>query len=118
MALCAGKGRSQPDSRSRVDAIDQDFKAIFFGVNPAFLINHGVAVKAGGDPLIEGRSRKHIASNLLDRELIEGEVPVESVDYPITVFPHDTRMIRLIPVRVGIARQVKPWPRPPFTIVG
>ena len=40
-------------------------------IDSAFFIDHGIAMEAGGDALVLGRVRQHIARQLIDREVTE-----------------------------------------------
>ena len=53
---------------------------------------------------------------LFDRELIEREILVQGVDYPVAVGPYRSHPVFLVAVRVGISGQVKPSSRPALTI--
>src|SRR5262245_20900171 len=114
MTLRTGDGRSEPDSGSCIDAIDDRLPARFFIIDTTFLIEHGVAMKPGGDQLSIRRLRQHIAGELFDRELIERHVFVKGIDYPITIFPDHSRAIFFVAVGIGITRQVEPRSRPPL----
>ena len=65
-------------------------------------------MKSGGDLLFDRGTREHVTRKLLDRELIEPHVGIESVDYPITIQPHRARFVGGKARRIGIARVVEP----------
>ena len=54
-------------------------------VDPALLVELGVAVEAGGDPLLDCGAGEHVARELLDRKVAEGEIAVEGLDHPVAV---------------------------------
>ena len=61
---------------------------------------------------------QHVARELLDREVAEGEVAVEGVDHPVAVLPGGAALVLLVAVRVGVAGEVQPGPRPALAVVG
>ena len=63
------------------------------------------------------RARQHVAGDLLDRELVERQVAVERVDHPVAILPDAAPVVFLVSVRVGVAREIQPRPRPPFAVV-
>ena len=50
-------------------------------------------------------------------EAIERHVAIERVDHPVAVLPHHPRQILLEAVRIGVARQIEPRPRPALAVV-
>jgi hypothetical protein len=74
-------------------------------------------MEAAGDQLIDGRIRQHVARDLFDREAVERHVLIQRVDDPVAILPHHPREILFEALRVGIARQIEPRPRPPFAIM-
>ena len=117
VALRAGQRRAEPDGRGRVHAIDEDFVQRFLRIDAAFLVGHRIAVKPGGDFLVDGRIGQHVASDLLDRELVERQIAVERVNHPVAVFPDAATIVLLVAVGVGVAREIEPRPRPAFAVV-
>ena len=71
-------------------------------------------MKTGGNFLRLGRVGKQVASDLLDRELVERHVLIQSFDNPVTVGPDVSQVVALKTVRVGIAGNVQPRASPPF----
>ena len=51
---------------------------------------------------------QQIAGELLDRELVERQVPVEGVDHPVAPGPHVALAVDVVAVRVGVAGRVEP----------
>ena len=74
-------------------------------------------MKSSGDEVIRCRLGQHVARNLLDAELIEGHVSVQRTHDPVAVGPDLPRAVLLKAVRVRIARQVQPAPRPALAIL-
>ena len=68
-------------------------------------------MEAGGDQLVHRRARQQVARDLLERELVEGQVAVEGVDHPVAVGPHLAVVVDVDAMRVGIARGVQPVAR-------
>ena len=68
--------------------------------------------------LHRGRIRQQIASDLLDRELIERQVAIDRVDDPVApAISIGPRIVLLVTVAVGVASHVEPMPSPPLTEV-
>ena len=76
--VAAGATECQPQKRGprRADPIDHGLNAKLLRVRPTFLVHHCVPVKAGGDLLIDSSAGEHVARQLLDRELIEGQIAI------------------------------------------
>ena len=56
------------------------------------------------------RVREQIAGDLLDRELIERQVPVERLDDPVAIGPDRAPTVLLVAVGVGVASLIEPGP--------
>ncbi len=117
VTLGATHGESQPDRPRGVDPVDHGLDPELFAVRAAFLVDEGVAVEGGGDPLRLGGVGKQIARELFDRELIEGEVVVEGLDDPVAERPHVTVAVDGVSVGVGVAGLVEPVPAPALAVV-
>src|SRR4051812_41937912 len=117
MALGAADGEPEPDGGGRVDAIDDRLDAELLDVDPPLLVDRCVAVEPGGDLLRERRVGPEVPRELVDGELVEGEVAVQGVDDPVAIGPDRSRGVDAVPVRVGVARQVEPWAGPSLAVV-
>ncbi len=117
VALGAADRQAQKDRARGGHAVEQRLDAVLLLIHAAFLVDHGVAMEAGGDFLIERGVRQQVASQLLDRELIERHVAVERVDHPIAVMPHHARIVIAKSVGVGIARGVQPVAAPALAVM-
>ena len=117
VALRAAQRRAEPDGGGRVDAIDEHLVVGLFRIDAPFLVRHRVAVESARDDLLRRRVWQHIAGDLLDREAIERHVAIERVDHPVSILPHHARQIFFEPVRVGVAREIEPRPRPSFAVM-
>ena len=104
----AAHGQAQPDRGGGLDPIHHVFHPVFLGNDPAFPVSAVVAIEGAGDPLIQRGVRQHVACDLLDGEVVEGEVPVEGVDHPVAPAPHAALGVGLVAVGVGIAGGVQP----------
>src|SRR5262245_61983213 len=69
VALAAADREAEPNCAGRVYAIDDRFNSELFQVDPAFLVDHRVAMESRGDELLCRRVRQQIAGQLLNREL-------------------------------------------------
>ena len=65
-------------------------------------------MEAGGNQLVHRRVRQQVTRDLLERELVEGQVAVERVDHPVAVGPHLAVVVDVDAMGVGIARGVQP----------
>jgi hypothetical protein len=101
-----------------VDAVDQRVEAELERVDAAFLVDHGVAVEAGGDAGRVAGAGEHVPGELLEGEAVEGQVVVVGADHPVAVRPHRARTVLLVPVRVGVAGEVEPATGPALPVVG
>ncbi|MFO1499860.1 MAG: hypothetical protein U1G07_15950 [Verrucomicrobiota bacterium] len=98
VALGTHHRQPKPGGGSSRDAVLDGFRAVFFRVTAAFIVDFGVAIEAGGDFLVQGSVRQEIAGKLLDRESVKGHVVVERVDDPIPIRPNRSGQIDLITV--------------------
>jgi hypothetical protein len=87
-----------------------------FPVDPALLVDLGVSVETGGDFFLVARIGEHVASELLDHELVEGKVAVDRVDHPVPIEPDVPRCVDAVSVRIGIPRDVQPPAGPAFSV--
>ena len=58
-----------------------------------------------------------VAGNLLDDELVVGQVAVQGGDDPVAIGVHLARLVFLVAVGVGVARGVEPDPAPALAVV-
>jgi hypothetical protein len=116
MALSTADRHAQPDRARRIDAIDDGIKTEFQRIDPAFLVDHRIAMEAGGDPLPDRRFRQHVAGQLLDGELIERHIRIDGLNDPIAIGPHRAGSVFLVAVGVGISCQVQPAACPAFAV--
>ena len=63
------------------------------------------------------RARQQVAGDLLDDELVVGQVAVEGVDDPVAVEADLARLVLLVAVGVGVAGGVEPDPAPALAVV-
>ncbi len=112
----AAGGQPHPDETRRLRPVARIEHLVLF-LDHAPLVGRDVAaVKAGGDQLIQIGLRQQIASQLLERELIERQIAIEGLDHPVAVGPHLAIVVEVNPVGVPVASIVEPVPGPVFTI--
>ena len=75
-----------------------------------------VPIESGGDDLVASGVRKHVPSQLLDREPVESQIAVEGIDHPVAPAPHRARAVCLVPVGIGVASCVEPHRREVFAV--
>ena len=61
---------------------------------------------------------QQVAGQLLDGELVEGQIAVEGLDHPVAVRPDLAVVVDVYAVRVAVARGVQPVPGAMFAVVG
>ena len=108
VAARASERQPQPHGGRGIDAIDHVFHRVLLGNDAAFPVAAVIAVEAGGDLLVERGVGQHVAGDLLDGELVEGQVAVEGLDHPIAPAPHAALAVGLVAVGVGVARRIEP----------
>ena len=108
---------AQPDRAQRVDTIHDVLVDILVRVGAALVVGHVVADEPGGEALLARRGGEQVACQLLDGECVVGLVPIECVDHPVAPQPHEAHTIEVIAGGVGVARQVQPVRRQPFTVM-
>src|SRR5690606_7644435 len=106
VALNTGHGGSLPNFKGSSYPLQYRGHPEFLVVGTSFIVGHAVAVERGGDQLGFGGLRQQVSGQLGNGKLIEGHVGVESVDYPVAVFPDIPVKIFLIPLGVGVASKV------------
>ena len=75
-------------------------------------------MKARGDEVVRRGAREEVAGELLDAELIVGQVFVQSFHDPVAVGPDLARPVFLEAVGVGIAGEIEPAAGPAFAVAG
>ena len=87
VALRAAHGKAHPHGSQRSGAIQHLLIAELFGIGAALAIGERVAIEAGGHQRVEIAIRQQVAGELLDGELVEGEIAIERVDHPVAIAP-------------------------------
>ena len=108
MALRALDGDAQNAFTDRIHTVEHRFHAELLWIDAAFFVNHGIAQKAGRNDLFLRGVRQFVAGNLVDDELVVGQVAVECVDHPVAIKPNPALLIFFITVGIGVARGVQP----------
>ena len=117
VALSALDRETQNGLADRVHSVEHRLHPELLGIRAALGVDHGIAQEAGGNAIMLRRSRKQVASDLLDDELVVGHVCVECVDYPIAIEPDLTGLVFLKAVGVGVPRCIEPDASPPLAVV-
>ena len=116
VALRAAGRQPEPGDAGGAHPVDHRQIAKLERIDPSLLIDHRVAMEAGGDDVVGRRAGKEIAGDLAAREGVEGHVVVEGPDHPIAIGPDPPFAVFLIAVGVGIAGQIEPPPRPALAV--
>jgi len=109
VALGASQRRAEKHGSRGGHAVDDVLGQILFGVGAPLEVDHDVAMKTAGDFLIERGPGQQVAGDLLDSELVEGQVAVQRADDPFAVAPHVAMVVDVVAVGVGIAGQIEPF---------
>ena len=117
MAARAAHGESEPCSCRCTRAIDDILHVILLRNRPAFEVDHVVAVESARDFLFERRVGKQVASQLLDRELVERHVAVEGANHPIAPRPDLAQAVDVKAMGIGVTRQIEPLHRHSLAVV-
>ena len=118
VALGALRGEAEHRLAHAVDTIEHLRHPELLRNDRALLVEHAVAEEAGGHDLILRRIRQQIACDLLDHELVVGQIAAEGVDHPVAPGPHLARQVFLVAVGVGVAGEVEPVAGPLLAIAG
>ena len=119
MALSTADGQSHPNTARGIDTIGEVLKTRLLLVHAGLGIQSGIAVKAGGGKLRGGGVWEEITCDLLNGELVEGEITIDGVDHPVTILPSIwPHGITQESIAVGITCHVQPVTRPAFSKVG
>ena len=62
-------------------------------------------------------SGQQVAGDLLDDELVVGQVAVEGADDPVAIEPDLARLVLLVAVGIGITRGIEPEPSPALAVM-
>ena len=117
VAARATHGESKPGGCRGACAVHHILHVIFLGDCAALKVDLIVAVEPARDFLFYRRVGKQVAGQLLDGELIERQVAVESVNDPITPGPHLAQAVNVIAMRIGVTGQVEPLHRHALAVV-
>jgi len=118
VALGTLDGQAEDTLADRVHPVEHRFHTELFGIDTSFFVDHGIAEEAGRDDLILGCIRHHVAGDLVDNELVVGEVAIEGVDDPVAIEPDLSRLVFLVSIGVGITSGVEPESSPALAVVG
>ena len=117
VALGAVQGQSEPCGADGRHPVLHRLGAVFLGIAPALVIDLGVAVETRGDALGQSGLRQEIAGQLINGELVEWLIAIESIDHPLAVRPNGPSQVYLIAVGIGVPRQIKPASGHVFPVV-
>ena len=118
VATSAVHGQGHPCHARGLHSVDYGFNEPLVHDPAAFAVETVVPVEPGRHDLVLGCIGQHVARQLLDRELVEGKVPVVGADEPFPPEPHGAATVALEPVAVGITGQIKPFQCHALAVVG
>ena len=108
MALGATQRQTQPHLAERAGAVHCVADDELLGVRALLLVEAGIAIEPAGDFVFRRRIGEQIACQLLDGELVEGQVPVVGIDDPVAPHPHLPGRVVFITRGVAEASKVEP----------
>ena len=85
VAFRATERAAKPRGRHAAHPLGAILGEIFFRLRPTLARHHVEPIITGGDALLDRGVGQKIAGELLDRELVEAFIGVESVDHVIAV---------------------------------
>ena len=118
VALRAGDGKAEPDGAGGANTIHDALNAELLGVDAALAIDLGVAMKSGGDFLIERGLGHLITSKLFNGELVEGLVFVERLHDPVAIGPDAAWSVNAVAIAVSVSGLIQPPAAPALAIMG
>src|SRR5258708_3867993 len=86
-------------------------------IDTPLFVYHRISQETGGDELVLRSTRQQVARELLDDELVIGQVAVESVEDPAAIEPDLAGLVLFETVGVGVACGVEPGTRPALAVV-
>ena len=116
VAARAPEGQAHPDRPGGRNAVDHVLHQELLGDDAPLAVLAVVPVEGGGDALVEGGVREHVAGELLEGEPIERHVGVVGVDHPVAVAPHGPLGVGLVAARVGVPGAVQPLDGHPLAV--
>ena len=116
MALCTADGESKPRGCSGANPVDHGEITKLQRINAAFLVDHGVAMKARGNDVVGCGIWQQVAGELPGSELIQRHTVVDCSNHPIAIHPDRAFAVFLIAIGIGVAGQIQPTPRPALAI--
>ena len=118
MRVALGACGRQPEPRSAGGAhtIDHREVAELERIDAPFLVDHRVAVEAGGNDVVGRGAGQEVAGDLPNRELVERHVVVERTNHPVSIRPDRPLTILLVAVCVGVAGEIEPATGPPLAV--
>src|SRR5438034_4078824 len=118
MTTGATHGQTQPHRSHGAGSIDYLFHPKFLFVHPALAVGASVTVESCSNFFFNGGIWQQVAGKLLHSELIERNVPIESLNDPVTPAPSvRSGAINVITIAIGKPCQIEPLASPLFPIM-
>src|ERR1035441_4127533 len=96
VTLSATDGLAEPHGAHGAHTIGQHTGFVVFRLRAAFLRREDKPIERGGDFLFRRAVGQQVAGQLLARELVEGLVLVECLDYVVAIGPNVSRIVRMV----------------------
>ena len=116
VAATAFECQAQEGGSECIDTIHHVGNAKFLFNNAPLFVLHVQTIERRGQLLLFGRVGQQVSGKLPRNELIERQIFVERLNYPISIGPHRTGTIGLIAMRVGITGHIEPLARQAFPV--
>ena len=103
-----------PGLPGRVDAIKHCFDAELLIIAAAFIVRLCQPLATRCYKILHLGIRHQVAGDLLDSEVVERHVAIESVNHPIAIFPNVSPTINSEAARICVTNLIKPNAGPAF----
>ena len=117
MALRTSEGEAEHRLAQGLHAVGVVVDEVLRGDGAALVCVHVVPLETGRDELGVGRVRQEVTGQLLQDELVVGQVVVEGLDHPVAPEPHVAAAVDGEAVGVGVTGGVQPLERHAFAKV-
>ena len=112
----ASQRQAQKSDSGHIDPVHHRLYTVLLEIHPALKIEQGVAMKASRDDLLLRGLGEQVARQLLDDELIKGEIPVQGFDHPIAIHPDLAGRVIVVAVGVCVTSDIEPVTSPALPV--
>ena len=117
VALRAAGRLAEPRGTDRANTVGKHPRLVVLGLRASLLGREQEPVERRPDAGLLAGVRHKVAGHLMDRELVEGLVVVETPDHPVAIGPDIPRGVAVVADRVGKANDIEPADRHLLAVV-